>query len=154
MTAKPPSNRDDPATRHPYGPRPIGALLPAVTRAAYKTKGATGARLMADWPDIVGSALAATTMPRRFSAGTLTINCSGPVALELQHISGQAKERINTHLGSVVVKQLRFVHEPVTSPAVTRQPRRSQPEPIAIEGLPDGPLRDALAALGALLTSE
>ena len=153
MKKAPPDGNSLPS-RHPYGPRPIGALLPAVTRAAYKTKGATGARLMADWPDIVGPALAATTMPRRFSAGTLTINCSGPVALELQHLSGQVKERINTHLGNVMVKQLRFVHEPVTSPATIRQPRRSQPEPIAIEGLPAGPLRDALAALGALLTSE
>jgi hypothetical protein len=57
-------------------------------------------------------------------------------------------ERINGHLGRVVVEQLRFAQdlEPATRAAAV--PRRPPPAPVDIPGLPAGPLRDALAALG------
>ena len=54
---------------------------------------------MADWPTIVGPAIAAVTMPRRLHGGTLTIACAGPIAMELQHLAREVIERINTHLG-------------------------------------------------------
>ena len=42
---------------------------------------------MEAWSGIVGPILADLTVPRRLSQGTLTIGCSGPVAMELQHLS-------------------------------------------------------------------
>ena len=149
MTPRPPSNATDTLARNPYGPKPIGAVLSRVTRAAFRSNNAASARLLADWPEIVGPHLAGNTAPRRLSAGTLTIICDGPMAMELQHSSATLMDRINTHLGKEPVKRLRFVQEmPAPRPA-NRRKRQSQHDPIDIEGMPDGPLRNALAALGA-----
>jgi hypothetical protein len=139
--------------RHVYGPRPIGALVPGLTRAAFRRRAPATAQVLADWGGIVGPALAAVTAPRRLSAGTLTIACAGPVALELQHLAGELQARINTHLGAATVQRLRFVQD---LPAALRGPDNPAPrdpaEPAVVEarlaGLPDGPLRAALAALG------
>lgn len=149
---KPPPPPPAPGTRHPYGPRPIAALLPGITRPAFKSAGPATAQLMADWPAIVGPSLAALAMPRRFAAGTLTLGCAGPAALELQHLSTQLIERINTHLGRAIVQRLRFVQD-TTPPKPPARPRTPCP-PITVEGLPPGPLRDALGALGAAIGNE
>ncbi len=149
MTPSRPPKITGPLPPNPYGPKPIGAILSRVTRAAFRSNNAASARLLADWPEIVGPHLAGNTAPRRLSTGTLTINCAGPMALELQHSSAILMDRINTHLGKAVVKQLRFVQKtPVARTAASRK-KRSQPDPVDIEGLPDGPLKEALAALGA-----
>ena len=145
-----------PPPRHVYGPRAIGVVLPAVTRRIFRSHGAALGPLLADWPGIIGAQLAAVTTPRRLAAGTLTLGCTGPIALELQHLAGPVIERVNTHLGRAAVQRLRFVQEVAArTPARVKAPvRREAGEPVAIEGLPDGPLRDALAALGAAVRSE
>ena len=143
---------NQPESRHVYGPRPIGALLPAITRPAFKTRAPAAAQVMADWPAIVGPALAAVTAPRRISGGTLTLACAGPVALELQHLSGPLIERINAHLGRILIERLRFVQEPLSPARPT--PRRSPAAPVDVPGVPPGPLRDALAALGGALLAD
>ena len=148
MTPRSPPNATDKLPR-PYGPKPIGAVLSRVTRAAFRSNNAASARLLADWPEIVGPHLAGDTAPRRLSAGTLTITCGGPMAMELQHSSAILMERINTHLGKETVKRLRFVQEPLAPRTANRRRKQAQPIPIDIEGMPEGPLRDALAALEA-----
>lgn len=139
--------------RHVYGPRPIGALIPGVTRAAFRRRAPGTAQVLADWVSIVGPALASATLPRRLSGGTLTIACSGPVAMELQHLSGELIQRINTTLGRPVVKALRFTQislaaSPVVPPASPVPPEAAQRAESAVEGLPDASLRAALTALG------
>ena len=136
--------------RYPYGPRPIGALVPGVTRPAFRKQSPAGAQLLADWPSIVGPALAGCVQPKRVQAGTLTLLCAGPVALELQHLAGQLIERINGHVGRELVQRLRFVQGSVAPAAAPAAPRR-RPSPAAVPGLPEGPLRDALAALGGAM---
>jgi len=138
--------------RHVYGPRPVGALVPGLTRAAFRRRASGTAQVLADWASIVGPALAAVTLPRRLSAGTLTIACSGPIAMELQHLSGELIARINTSLGAGVVGKLRFVQTAPESPTVAAAPPAS-PRSLAraesaVESLPAGELRDALTALG------
>ena len=140
-------------TRHPYGLRPIAALLPGITRPAFKSAGPAAAQVMADWPTIVGPALAAMAIPRRFAAGTLTLGCTGPVALELQHLSSQLIERVNAYLGRAAVQRLRFVQDMTPPPAPPARPRAPRP-PVAVDGLPPGPLRDALGALAAAIAND
>ena len=140
-------------TRHVYGPRPLGALVPAITRPAYRRRSPATAQMMADWEAVVGPALAGVTVPRRFSAGSLTIACAGPVAMELQHLAGELIARINTHLGTKTVQALRFVQTaappPPTSPATKEpHPAVAQAADAAVAGLPEGELRDALGSLG------
>ncbi len=139
--------------RHVYGPRPIGALVPGLTRAAFRRRAPATAQVLADWALIVGPALAAVTVPRRLAAGTLTVACAGPVALELQHLTTQLLARINTHLGAPTVQRLRFVQDAPPSPPAPAP--RPSPDAAglarveaAVAGLPEGPLRVALAALG------
>ncbi len=135
-----------------YGPRPLGALLPPLTRPAFRKRSPAGAMLMADWAGVVGPQLAAVTTPRRLTAGTLTLACAGPVAMELTHLAPQLIGRINAHLGRVAVERLRFVQQPGGGPA---RPRRAAapaalPEPVeaAVAAIRGEELRAALAKLG------
>ena len=139
------------AQRHVYGPRPVGALVPGITRAAFKKRSPAGAQVLADWADIAGPDLAARTTPRRLIGGTLTLACSGPVAMELQHLSNELVERVNSHMGRILVERLRFVQDPaLPAPALQPPPRRAAAS-VLLPGIPPGPLRDALSALGQVV---
>lgn len=144
------------AQRHVYGPRAIASLLPVITRPALRQRNAASAQLIADWEAIVGPDLAAVTLPRRLTSGTLTLACAGPTALELQHQSQMLVGRINTHYGRLLVDRLRFVQD--DSAAASRPPpalgRQAPPEPVSIPDMPEGPLRDALAALGGRIAAR
>ncbi len=145
--------RDEGEKRFLGGPRPLGALVPALTRPAFKRKSPAGAQIMADWPELVGPALAAVTQPLRLASGTLTLACAGPVAMELQHLAPQLAGRINAALGRVAVERFRFVQQaPATAP-----PRRKPPtQPVrlpervesALESVDSPGLREALERLG------
>ena len=101
---------------------------------------------------IVGPALAAVTLPRRLSAGTLTIACAGPIAMELQHLSGELIARINSALGAQVVTALRFVQTalaaPVAVPPPPPSPQSAARAESAVECCPTGSCATALEALG------
>jgi len=134
------------------GPRALGALLPRLTRPAFKRRSPAGAALMAGWPEVVGPALAAVTSPKRLTSGTLVIACAGPVAMELTHLAPQLIGRINAHLGQAAVERLRFVQQaPGTAPQ--HAPRRAEAAPLpprvreAMAALPEGELREALEKL-------
>lgn len=107
---------------------------------------------MADWPALVGPALAAVSQPLRLSSGTLTLACSGPVAMELQHLAPQLAARINAALGRVAVERFRFVQRAPAS-AAPRPPARPAPAALpervesALAGIASPELRDALARL-------
>jgi hypothetical protein len=141
--------RDDPR-RPDLGLRQLGGFIPRLTRPAFKRRSPAGALLMADWAGIVGPAIAAVTVPKRLTGGTLTIGCSGPVAMELQHLAPQLISRVNAALGSVTVENLRFVQQAPSGPPAAR-PRPAAPLPDTVRGALDTvgspELRDALARL-------
>ncbi len=140
-----------PGWRADRGPRPVAALLPQITRPAFRKRSPAAAQLIADWAAIVGPVVAAQTLPRGISAGTLTIACSGPVAMELQYLAPQLIGRINTAMGQGLVQKLRFVQAALKPPA----PRMARPKPVALpervtaslEEVADPELREALARL-------
>lgn len=144
--------------RHVYGPRPVGALIPSLTRPAFRRRAPTAAQVMADWASIVGPALAAVTVPRRLQSGTLSIACAGPVAMELQHLAGELLARINRHLGREAVNRLRFVQDLAPAappaPAPPASPEAEKAAERAVSALPDGTLRDALKALGCAVLAH
>lgn len=146
--------------RRLYGPRPLGTLVPRLTRPVFRATSPATAQVLADWAAIVGPLLASASAPRRLATGTLTIACAGPVAIEMQHYASELIERINTHLGGPTVRALRFVQ---TALPVPRAPPPRAPVSVAVSaaaesavaGLPEGELREALAALGrAVLADE
>ncbi|WP_442970713.1 DUF721 domain-containing protein [Roseomonas sp. USHLN139] len=140
-----------PVWRADLGPRPIAALMPRVTRPAFKKRSPAGANLMADWPQIVGPVLAAQTIPQKLSAGTLTLGCAGPVAMELQYLAPQLIAKVNGALGQALVQRLRIVQAKMPPP-VRKIPK---PTPVAlpapidakIADVADPELRAALARL-------
>ncbi len=138
--------------RRAYAARGLGELVPGLTRAAYRKRSPAGALLMTEWASIVGPRLALRTEPRRLSGTQLTIACSGPMAMELQHVSGTLIERINTHAGRRLVERLRFVQDLASPPAVPalRQPE-GPAEPVA--GI-EGELAEALGRLLATMRSR
>lgn len=144
--------------RFVHGPRPIAALIPAVTRPALRRAVPGAYQLLEAWSGIVGPALAEVTLPKRLSRGSLTIACAGPVAMELQHLSNELIGRINRHLGAQTVHRVRFTQTlapravPPAKPRPTPAVERAVDEAVA--GLPQGPLRDALAALGRAVLTE
>jgi hypothetical protein len=147
------------ADRHVYGPRPLGALVPRLVRPAFRAMGAGTGQVMADWTAIVGPMLAAVSVPRRLSAGTLTIACAGPVAMELQHYATELISRINTHLGATTVRTLRFVQTTSIAPQAAPAPPPAPPwvaaaAETAVAAVPEGELRAALAALGRAVLTE
>ena len=157
------TKQDDPgkatrpaAERHVYGPRQLSALVPALVRPAFRRRAPATAQVLADWDAIVGSAVAAVATPRKLFAGTLAIACTGPAALELQHLSAQLIERINTHLGKVTVTRLRFVQDaaPAPPPPPPPRPQAVAEARAAVASLPEGGLRDALEALGRMVLTR
>jgi hypothetical protein len=141
-----------------HGPRPIATLVPVVARAAF-TRAAPGVvQLMEAWTGMVGPDMAAATTPRRLSQGTLTIGCSGPVAMELQHLSTELIGRINQYLGSQVVRRLRLVQTAAIQTRIqsTQRPTKAveMAASEAVADLPEGPLRTALNALGRAVLTE
>jgi len=150
VTARAKDGGDDQAIRRTFLALPLAQLLPAVTRPAFRARSPAGAALMADWHAIVGPRLAAITAPRKLSHGQLTVACSGPVAMELQHAAAALIERINTQAGTRLVERLRFVQGPVAARLPAAPPVEIGPtEPMP--GLAPGTLNDALAALQARL---
>ena len=139
------------AGRHIYGPRAVGALVPALVRPAFRRRAPATAQVLADWEAIVGPAIAAATTPRKLFAGTLAIGCSGPMALELQHLADQLIGRINAHMGRVTVTRLRFVQD--AAPPAALLPAVPRAIRTAVVDVPDDALRGALERLGrAVLT--
>ncbi|KXV23262.1 DUF721 domain-containing protein [Gluconobacter japonicus] len=131
------------------GARQIGALMPGITQPAFKKKSPLLVRLSMDWEDFIGPRLSKVTEPRRFSAGTLTLACSGPVAMELQHLALQIIERINTTCGlrgETMIVRLKIVQDMTAF----ERPRPARPRPIQVDvpEIEDDELRDALQRLG------
>jgi hypothetical protein len=145
--------------RYVYGPRPVGALVPWLTRAAFRRRSPATAQVLADWPAIVGPAMAAVTTPRRLAGGTLTIACAGPIAIELQHLALEVMARINAHLGTQTVAALRFVQTPGLAAPLAPPPPPPDPAKLAaidaaLTDLPEGELREALSSLGRAMVSS
>ena len=137
------------------GPRPVGALLPAITRPTFRKHSPAVAQILADWPVIVGPKIAAMTTPRSLQRGTLTIGCAGPVAMELHYVGVELINRINAHVGGQPVHSLRFTQAgmPPRPPAAHAPAPAPSAETVAaveraVADLPVGELRAALASLG------
>jgi hypothetical protein len=147
------------------GLRRLPDLLTRVLEPAARRRGLAEAKLLAEWPTIVGPGLAARCHPIRLgqradrAGAVLLLHVAGAAALELQHSEPQILERINGFFGYDAVGRLRLIQAPL--------PRRIAPPPApanrsvsdadeteiaqAVRDIRDPGLRAALQGLGRTL---
>lgn len=147
------------------GLRRLPDLLGRVLDPAARRRGLAEAKLLTEWPAIVGAWLAARSQPVRLShgaggaGGVLALHVAGAAALELQHSEPQVVERINGFFGYPAVSRLRLVQAPRPKAVERAAPIESpclsgadEAEVAAdVRGVGDLALRAALAGLGRTL---
>jgi hypothetical protein len=150
------------------GLRRIPDLLGRILDPAARRRGLAEARLLTEWPSIVGPELAARSQPVRLShgrdrqGGVLSLHVAGSAALELQHSEPQVLERINGFFGYPAVARLHLIQAPLQRaggrPLPARRARLTSAEEnevaLAVQGVADPALQAALAALGRALKAQ
>lgn len=151
MVKKPAASRPphDPSRRKARGLLAVGVSLPGIAAPALRKRGFAEARLITEWPGIVGEALARETLPQKLvfprgsrAGGILHLRVASGFALELQHLAPQIVERINRFFGFPAVADMRYVQGPIPP---QRRPRR-----VPVRRLPDAEeahLESTLAAI-------
>lgn len=139
----------------------MAAELPAVTRSAYLRRGFAAARVVTDWAEIVGPALADSSLPERLildrsgDSATLVVKVRPAAALELQHWEPQVIERINSCFGFRAVTRLKLRQGPVAPRrraaarrAAALDPGQEQALERTVAAVEDDGVREALRRLG------
>ncbi len=148
--------------RHRRGPISLSAMLPKLAGRAMRRRGFAEAAIVAEWPEIVGHALAEETLPLKFvvprgtpAGGILHVRVNGAFATELQHLAPTVIERINGYFGYAAVTRLTLIQGPIRpylQRARRKTVRRPKPADAALTGtlnsIEDEELRAALAQLG------
>lgn len=115
--------------------RAIGAELAGIAAPVLRKQGLGEARLLTEWPSVIGSDLARDSWPVKLSfrrgerrEGTLRLKVAGPRALEFQHREPQILERINAFFGYNAIARIVLVQVP---PQSDSPPPRARPLPPA-----------------------
>ncbi|MBV8939487.1 MAG: DUF721 domain-containing protein [Alphaproteobacteria bacterium] len=148
------------ASRRRVFPRTLAECIEPVAKPALGRFGAVHARLIRDWEQVAGAALAAhaepesLSFPRASSAdGTLTLRVSAAFALEVQHMEPVILERLAVYFGYRAITRIRLRQ----CAAASRVPASSGPActPPApnLPAMEDDALRAALCRLGQALQS-
>lgn len=146
-------------------PKPLSQLVGKTIADALARQGFASTGLVTHWPDIVGSEIADHAEPMRMlwprrvheddpEPATLVLRVEGPVALEIQHLSGLIIERVNRFFGWRAVGRIQIRQAPLMRRQ--KKPAPTTPDPAVVARLAagmsdiaDDGLRDALARLGA-----
>ncbi|MFO1162151.1 MAG: DciA family protein [Reyranellaceae bacterium] len=144
------------------GFRGIGGLAQRLTSDIAKGRGASIARLRADWSAVVGPEVAAVTWPDKLTSGrgrsgkVLRLLVSGAAALEVQHKTGQVVDRVNGYFGHRFIEGIRLVQGALPSRRGLSEEQAPAPAPELVaemadraKSVEDPELRAALARLGA-----
>ena len=88
----------------------IGGLLPRVLRQLGLDEAMAGWRAVQEWADAVGERVARHTRAVAFRDGTLHVEVEGSAWMhELTFLRRDLVRRINRHLGSEHVRDVRFI---------------------------------------------
>jgi hypothetical protein len=141
-------------------------LTSGLTEKRTKGRGASIARLRAEWSVIVGVEIARLTQPEALLPGrggrsgkALRLKVAGAAALEIQHRGAQIVERVNAYFGHGFIDDIRIVQGGLSlRPA---PPALPEPDPQTVERIAgnaadvkDPELRAALVRLGARIATS
>jgi hypothetical protein len=147
-------------------PRALSDLLHKTLTEAFAKQGFASTELITRWTEIVGADIADHSQPEKIQwsrtrdgqlpePGKLVLRVEGPMALEIQHLSGVILERVNGFFGWQAVGAIRLRQAPLR-----RMGRdvHAAPDPQAaarimagLADIEDEKLRYALARLGAAI---
>jgi len=146
-------------------PKPLGQLVARTIEEAFAKQGFASTGIVTHWGEIVGPEIAEHCEPMRMSwprrvheddpePATLVLRVEGPVALEIQHLSGVILEKVNRFFGWRAVARIQIRQAPLKRQAKKPPPPTPDPAAVArvaaeIGNMADESLRDALARLGA-----
>lgn len=113
------------------GLRALAEAVGEITGPLIATRRMALPLIVADWPVLVGEALARVSLPEKMggrarsgNAAILTIRVAhGTVAIELQHREPWLIERINQHFGYRAIGTLRFRQAPLSAAGGPAGPR-------------------------------
>src|SRR5689334_20199837 len=144
---------------------PWNALAGKTIAGLLAKQGFASTGIITNWPSIVGPEIADHAEPMRMiwprrihgddpEPATLVLRVEGPVALEIQHLSGVILEKVNRFFGWRAVARIQIRQAPLKRQAKKAAPRGPNPEEVArlaanMADVADEGLRDALARLGA-----
>lgn len=108
--------REEPKRR--FKTEGINQVLQAALGPAIRRRGFADERILQEWEQIAGPLIAARCKPvkihyGRQRTGTLHIQASSAIALELQHLAPQLIERVNGYFGYRAVHRLQIIQMPV-----------------------------------------
>jgi hypothetical protein len=145
--------------------KPLSQIAGKAIADAFARQGFASTGLVTHWPEIVGPEIADHAEPMRMvwprrvheddpDPATLVLRVEGPVALEIQHLSGVIIERVNRFFGWRAVGRIQIRQAPLRRPEKKKPPPPPDPDMVArlaagLSDIGDDALRDALARLGA-----
>ncbi len=159
----------------PYShkPKSVGEFLPLLMRPAFEKFGFSASAILTEWGAIAGPELAAFTAPERLkwpgktgaeetsgrkSGATLILRVAGARALEVEYMRSRLIERINAAFGYRAVSDIRVLQAPVgrrqEAPKRLRAETSGQPCEPALDGLPEGALKNAFARMASGLKAR
>ena len=146
-------------------PKSLGQLVGKTIADALARQGFASTGVVTHWPEIVGAEIADHAEPMRMiwprrvheddpDPATLVLRVEGPVALEIQHLSGVIIEKVNRFFGFRAVGRIQIRQAPLARREKKKPPPAPDPEAVArlaagLGDIADETLRDALARLGA-----
>ena len=146
-------------------PKSLGQLVGKTIADALARQGFASTGVVTHWPEIVGPEIADHAEPMRMvwprrvheddpEPATLVLRVEGPVALEIQHLSGVIIEKVNRFFGWRAVGRIQIRQAPLGRRG--KKLPRPAPDPAIVARLAagmthiaDDDLRGALARLGA-----
>ena len=147
--------------------RRLGELVSRCLSGTLARQGFASTELVTRWSEIVGPEIADHAEPIKIQwsrhtdhdsaePATLVLRVEGPVAIEIQHLSGVILERVNRFFGWRAVSRIALRQAPLLGR--TEAARPAPPDPArateiaaALSDVEHEELRDALARLGAAI---
>jgi len=150
-----------------FGPKPLSQIAGKMIADALARQGFAQTGIVTHWPEIVGPEISDHAEPMRMiwprpvheeqpEPATLVLRVEGPVALEIQFMSGTIVEKVNRFFGWKAISRVQIRQAPLARR--DKKVRKPPPDPATVariaagmSDIADDGLRTALARLGASL---
>jgi hypothetical protein len=144
----------------------LSDLLHKTLTDAFAKQGFASSELVTRWAEIVGAEIAEHAQPEKIQwsrpregklpePGTLCLSVEGPMALDIQHLSGVILERVNRFFGWRAVATLRLRQAPLRRKQAAPRPaldtQAAARIAVGLTTIESEELRAALGRLGAAI---